>query len=84
MSKAMSQMSEEELDFLYEAALQRETHFSFLDDESMHFEEDNDSDFDIHDAFHAAYGDTWTDEDEAALEAWEIQRRERIAIRNEY
>lgn len=75
MARAMSQMSETELDFLYEQALHNESSKS-IDWEDCNIEEDE--------AFDELDIPIWTDEDEAGLEEYEERRRQRIAERNEY
>lgn len=77
MAYASSQMSEEELDFLYEQALNDEKFDAQIDYDDSSYDDEID-------AYHAVYGDVWTDEDETALEEFEENRRAKIAERNEY
>ena len=81
MPRIMSQMSEDELDFLYEQALHNESNHYSVDYSNCNIEDDESSyDFDIP----SPEPEPWTDEDEAGLEEFEERRRRKIAERNEY
>ena len=76
--RIMSQMSEDELDFLYEQALHNQS-TSIVD----FTEEDLESEWpDIE--IDPDFNEPWTDEDAAGLEEFEERRRRKIAERNEY